>query len=286
MNFIRRFPMGSFNGNLAAGDKISLVGIPQNLVYKAILLKLTNITKAQISKILLTVGVKDIIPGLTGAQLDAINQFNGLNASAGFLMIPFYQRNAATELESRMGELDTSAPRGKHLKYDAFTLEITPDAAHVGAKIEPWAYIDVRKKPAGKDFNTTDLFRAFYLSGKPLQATGDNEFSLTFGARTNFLRQLHLQHANITAFEMLRDTVPYYSRESVAAIQFNQAEFKRVPQGGFLTLDFCENGHELDAMRVLNPDGTLASMKWNAITSAPDLTVQSIADVYTTYDTY
>lgn len=129
MNLIENAPFV----NVVAGQKATLQ-LPIGVTYNGVLLGLTNVTKAQLTRIVVRTNKKIHIDA-SGSHLDAMNTYKGGAVDAGFLLIDFTEHQAKDILSEFAGSIGTGEG------VSSLTVEVTIDGAAVNPALKSWGMV-------------------------------------------------------------------------------------------------------------------------------------------------
>lgn len=128
----RSFEKLSNPQNVVTGGGRVTMNLPLGLSYDQVVLKLTNITNAQITNIKVIAGAKTLWEIETGTRLAQLNSFYNRPESAGFLTFWFYRPELATEEERMLTTLGT-------LDIPSLTIQFDLAGAVTNPAIEAYA---------------------------------------------------------------------------------------------------------------------------------------------------
>ena len=111
----------------------------------------TSFPKSAIENIVIRAGGKTIVEGITGAQLQAMNDYEGLNDTANYLFFYFGDPTARTLRGQHMADLDLSIYRG-----DPLQIEISIGAA-TAPTLQVWAIVGPPKAQYGAQFSEAEV---------------------------------------------------------------------------------------------------------------------------------
>jgi Viral coat protein P2 N-terminal domain len=196
----------------------------------------TTFTKSMITGLQLKANSK-VIVDTDGSKMDARNLYRGISASANFLTLDFMELFAKSKLGMESGTLDTTVGM-RDLRLEVTTTGATAPTLQGVAEV------------------TTPQVSAEYQAVRPLIARvhratqtigAGGEFSLQIphldpNAGGSIFKRIAIFSANMTACRVERNGVRELDIISKAFNDFNQAEYKRVPQAGLFMLDFLMDG--------------------------------------------
>lgn len=233
----------------------------------------TVFTKALITQIRVRLNAKTVWE-VSGTQLDSINQYTGLAASATFLTIDFTEITARTAAGQKFGGVDTTAG------VETFTIEVDIAGA-TAPTLSAFAELTA-PKPA----NAADklLFRAFLLSTLPVTSAAEHTLDVNVGSNAGALiKRLFIFEsaaALLTQFEVKKDAVEIFEAVTPALNDFIAGEHARVPQTQLFVYDRIVDGSQSKSLTTLRANGQRAAFQFKFTSGAAGtFTVQ--ADIYT-----
>ncbi|MFK5948521.1 MAG: major capsid protein P2 [Methylococcales bacterium] len=222
--------------NVSAGSKATL-SLPVGLTYQSIKLLLTNVTLAQIKNIEVIINGKTIQTFIDGLEIDAMNKYESLAASAnGFLTLYFARPSMHSLRDQRITAIGTQ-------DVATFSLSFDLDAAVVSPIVEAWA-TQTDPEPLG-------LIRK--IKRFPLNmGAGLNEIDNLprGGAR---IQRIHLKKADIELVTVEIDSVKVFDQTN-AVITDTQAEYGLTKQSGYTHLDWTQDGDLSQALATVYPN--------------------------------
>lgn len=236
----------------------------------------TTFTKSQVTDITLTVGGKPIIPGISGNQLQDLNDYEGFSSDANFLTIWFGDPTLEGVAAGHVGDLDLSY-------YDrvASVLEVSISNA-TAPTLQAWAMVGPPKSLMNFDFSQRDVanHRALIRSIlSPAAAVTKQSYPVSVGSQAGArIRKIALFHSNVVSVEFKKNAIAIHDDVPDSLNDYVQSEFGRAPQSGLYVLDHVVDGALGKADATVNANGNPFSTQFNLTTSAAD-TVTAIADV-------
>lgn len=199
-----------------------------------IVLKLggTSLTKAMITMVQLKANGKVFFEG-SGTQIDKLNAYRGIAASAAYLPIDFTELRGRDKLDQMIGAFDTSkgiANLSAEVTIAGATAP-TLEAYLVESGAQNDAYSALMTKVLRYPFNTS-------VGGKlPIM--------LPFGQQGAVMKRLHFDCVTSSVSDLTIKQDGLVIHESVAALNsFLQGEMGRVPQASWYTADFIVDGNQ------------------------------------------
>ncbi len=236
----------------------------------------TTFNRSHITRVQVSMDGKDILNNVTAAQIQDLNDYDGLAEDASLLVVYFGDPTARTIRGQRLGMLDLSV-------YQA-ALEIQVDIAGATAPtLQCWAVTSVPKMQMGLDFNQAEAATLRALIRTQLQFAGavtkkseNVHIGSQAGAR---LRRLANFHSNLTAMEIRKNGQVRRDNLPVSLDQLLQVDSARVPQAGLYVMDFIEDGNQGEAEPTTDGSGRAWPFQINYTTSGAD-TISVYADVH------
>jgi hypothetical protein len=190
----------------------------------------TSFTKSMITAIQLKANGK-IIYDSTGPRLDTRNQYRGITANAGFLTIDFAEIRAKTELGQNLGCMDTTQGLS-NLK-----LEVTVSGA-TAPTLQAFAEVNAPQVDPAQA-GTRGLISKVHSTTLTIGASGTFSIPVPHLAPADggsVLKRIAFFSANMTALVIKKNGIVI--EDSVKALNdFNQAEYRKVPQAGLYMYD-------------------------------------------------
>ena len=247
-----------FTNVVAAG--VASVSLPVGMSYNRIILALggTAFTKAMITDIKVRVNGKVVIQQ-TGARLDLINQYRGLNAAAGFLTIDFTEPRAKVMQEQYIGNINTA--KG----VSSVTLEITIAGA-TAPTLDSYSELG---PPAALGVIAKQILFTNSFAG-----AGKFPFKLIDVAnRGALIKRVHFAHGgNMTLLEVKKNGIVIFDNIPTAVNTFYQAEFQKTAQVNLYTYDPCLDNHYTNAIRTAD----MLSLEFNPTFGLADTVVATV----------
>lgn len=236
----------------------------------------TTFTRAHISAVTLTVGGKPVFPGITGAQMESLNVYQGFATDASYLVLWFGDPTLEGVASGHVGDLDLSY-------YDRVSsvLEVEIGAA-TAPTLQAYALIGPPKAAMGFGFSERDIatHRALIRSVlSPAAAVTKQAYPVSVGSQAGArIQRLAFFHANLTSVEYKKNSISLHDDVSVALNDYVQSAFARSPQSGLYVLDHVVDGALGKADATVNNNGQPFPAQINLTTSAAD-TITAYADV-------
>ena len=238
----------------------------------------TSFTRAHIDAITLTIGGKAIIPGISGADMQDINDYEGLSNDAGFLMLWFGDPTLEGMRGEHVGDLDLD-----YYDQASAVLEVSIAGA-TAPTLAAYAILAPAKSRMGFQYSDLEVatVRSFVRTiVTPAAAVTKQSYPISLGSQAGArVRKIAMFNANLTSAEFKKNGVPIHDDIPNAVNSFVQEEFARVPQSGLYMLDHVVDGHLPKADSTVDSTGRAFPMQVNITTSAAD-TLRVYADIHT-----
>lgn len=203
----------------------------------------TSLTKAMLTSIQLKANGK-IIYDTTGSRVDTRMQYRGITANAGFLVLDFSEIRSKTELGQSLGSIDTT--RG----ITSLKLEINIAGA-TAPTLQAYAEVDRPQVDAAQS-STRDLIARVHPSTQTIGGSGQfslavPHFSVADGG--SIFKRITIFSANMTGLLIKKNGVVV--EENIKALNdFQQTEYKKVPQAGVYMMDFIVDDNQSQALNT------------------------------------
>lgn len=189
-------------------------------------------TKSMITGLQLKANSK-VIVDTDGAKMDLRNQYRGISANASFLTLDFMELFAKSKLGMEAGTLDTTVGI-RDLRLEVQIAGATNPTLQGVAEV-------TTPQIAGEYQAVRPLISRIHRMTQTIGAAG--EFALQVphldpNAGGSIFKRIAIYSANMTAARVERNGVRELDIYSKAFNDFNQAEYKKVPQAGLFMLDF------------------------------------------------
>lgn len=239
----------------------------------------TTFNNSHISNIRVRLDGKDLVNGITGAQLVDLNEYDGLVDVTNYTMLFFGDPTARTIRGQHLGDVDLSVYR-KPLE-----IEVTIGAA-TAPTLQCYAITSVPKLAMGVGFNEFEAasLRALIRTViQPAAAVSRKAYGISLGSMPGArIRRLAFFHANLTSVELKKQSL--LKRDDVSAALNNAVaqQYARTPQSGLYVLDAVVDGNQGEAEQTVNAEGRPWNIEVALTTNASD-TITAFADVHTTH---
>lgn len=239
----------------------------------------TAFTNAHLSNLRVRLDGKDVVNGITGAQLVDANEYEGLVDVTNYTVLPFGDLAARTIRGQHLGDIDCSIYR-KPLEIEVGIGAATAPTLDVFALCGP----PKLAMGIGYDANEAAQLRALIRTViQPAAAITRKSYGLSLGSGAGArLRRAYLYHTNLTSVEFLKNSQRKWDDVPAALNSAIAQQFARTPQAGLYVLDRIMDGNQGEAETTVKADGTPWSLELNVTTSGAD-TITAFADVYTTH---
>lgn len=236
----------------------------------------TTFTKAQLSSIRVRLDGKDILPGISGTQLQELNDYDGLPDDAGYLYWFFGDPTAQTIRGQHLGDLDLSIYRKP--------LEVQVQIAGATAPtLQCHALTSIPKMAMGIGFGEAEAVHTRALVRTVIQPAGAvsrKSFGISYGSAPGArLRRIAFFHSNITSVEYKKSSMTKVDDISAALNNSVVSQYARIPQAGLFMLDRVFDGNQGEAETTVDPSGRPWNQQISLTTSGGD-TITTYADIH------
>lgn len=236
-------------------------------------------TNAHISNLRVRLDGKDLVNGISGAQLVDTNEYDGLVDVTNYTCFMFGDPTARTIRGQHLGDLDLSVYR-KPLEIEV----------QIGAATTPtlqvYAITGVPKLAMGIGFDALEAatFRALLRTViQPAAAVSRASYGITLGSTPGArIRRVNFFHTNLTKVELQKQSIRKWDDVSAALNAAVAQQFARTPQSGLYVLDRILDGNQGGAETTVMQDGRPWNLQLALTTTAAD-TITAFADVLTTH---
>jgi coat protein len=237
-----------------------------------------SFTNAHLSNIRVRCDNKDIVNGLTGAQLVDLNEYDGLTDVTNYTFLFFGDPAARTIRGEHLGDIDFSIYRRP------LELEVTIGAATTPT-LQMYAITGVPKLQMGIGYDAAEAaqMRALLRTViQPSAAVSRKAYGISIGSSPGArVRRFAFFHTNLTSVAFRKQSVDKWDDIPTALNTAVEAQYARTAQSGLYMLDRIVDGNQGEAESTVKQDGT----PWNfelLLTSSGGDTITTFADVHTT----
>lgn len=236
----------------------------------------TTFTRAHITSLNIKVDGKDLLPAISGANLQKQNDYNGLDDDAEYLWYFFGDPTAQTIKGQHIGDLDLSVYRKP--------LEIRVNiGAATAPTLEAIALCGVPKMQLGVGFDELDAVQIGCMTRSVIQpsaAVSRKSYSVSLGsAAGSLIRRINYHHTNIVSIEHKKQGLIKTDDLTVGELASIAKNYGRVPQSGLVVLDKVVDGNQGEAESTINSDsGRPWTQEINLTTSGGD-TITAYAEL-------
>ncbi len=244
----------------------------------AILLELggTTYDRSHITNLRVRLGGKDVVNGITAAQMQSLNDYDVLGSETAYVAIWFGDPTARTIRGQHLGDLDLSVYR------QPLEIEVTNSGA-TAPTLQAYALHSVPKLQMGIGYNDADAaqHRALIRTViQPAAAVTMKSYELSLGGSPGArLRRASFFHSNLTQVRYKKGGFTKYDEISIALNSYIQENYARVAQSGLYVLDRVVDGNQGEAETTVNAQGQPWNQEIALTTSAAD-TITAFADVH------
>lgn len=205
----------------------------------------TTFTKSMITGIQLKANGK-IIYDTTGPRLDSRNQYRGITANANFLVLDFAEIRAKTELGQNLGCIDTTQG------ISSLKLEVTISGA-TAPTLTGFAEVNAPQiDPA--QAATRNLIAKVHSSTLTIGAAGTFSIPVPHLAPSDggsIFKRIAIFSSNLTGLVIKKSGIVI--EDSTKALNdFNQGEYRKVPQAGLYIEDFIIDDVQSQVLNTRN----------------------------------
>lgn len=240
----------------------------------------TAFDKSHIDNIRVRVDGKDIVNGITGAQLTDLNEYEGLTDVTNYFYLPFGDPTAKTFKGQHLGDIDFSLYR-KPIEIEITIGAATAPTLAVYADVSP-----ISKLAMGVGYTSVEAasFRALIRSIlSPTAAVSRQTYGVSIGsAAGGRIRRLALFHSNLASVELKKGSFTKWDDIAIAANNAVAQQFARVPQTGLYVLDRIVDQNQGESEPTVRDDGRPWNLQLALTTSAAD-TITAFADMFITH---
>jgi len=261
--------------NQVTSAKTSQLKIPKyDLTLKALELRLTNITKAQINEVRLKLGTSPR-SALSGIQLQTYNDYLGLASDPLHLTWNFSERDGKDIISEEIGGWDlTKLDDDLYLEVDLASGLSSP-----GMYAMAWF-----TPPQGADASKGQLVQKFVRVAFNASAIGNTRNQMPFDPKGAIVKRALVTYTgtdwtpsadgNTNKFEVKKNGGVVWEPVCSDARYF-QTRYRKVPQSKALIADFMLDNNLSGALRTADAK----SIEWNLFQTAADTGVVTIFDL-------
>lgn len=242
-------PLLPFQNVVATGKATVNMSNLLGYTVEYILLELggTALTKAMITDIDIKANAKTITKS-DGSKHDDINEYRGETASAAYLVIPYDESRARTELRNgsvidgeKIGCIDTT------YGIQSLTGEITITGATAPTLV---GYAEVSAAPASDPRFRGLIAKTFNFTVSPA-AAGTFGFDVAYGRQQGtIVKRIFLFGSTVTGYEVKKNGITIQKVTSSALNTFQQLREGRIAQANVQVIDFIKDGNQSAALNA------------------------------------
>lgn len=240
----------------------------------------TDYTRDHLDNIKVRAGQKDLLEGITGAQLQDLNDYNGLNEDASYVAHFFGDPTARTIRGQHLGDLDLDIYGNDPLQIEVKNAGI----ATTVPTLKVYALVSVPKLAMGIGYNDAEAatVRAMIRTvNQPAAAINRKAVEIGLGSSAGAkIRALHFFHSALESVEFRKASDVKHDNISIPLNSYVQGAFARTSQAGLYTLDRIMDGNQGEAETTLQRNGRPWPFQVMLTTSGAD-TITTFADVHT-----
>jgi Viral coat protein P2 N-terminal domain len=269
-------PALSFNGVASSGACTPTISLPIGLVYDECVLVYSGVTLAQITNIKVKYN-GHLLMDVSATDLDAMNQYDGRAAAAGYLSIPFTRyalKSQAEEEETAIVTGDLSKSNGKIISQ--LTIDLTISSGASGTVLSLMPYVNVLAD--SQKGNGTGFLK--YMVNTVKSFSGAGTFDISDMVRGNpdsmMLNRVMFvfDHSvgNISNVDMKVNNVTVFSRSDTvnAHIQNDGVRVAAASNRNLYAVDTSENGYGAEVVNLTTVNDIRFSL---TVTAAMSVTV-------------
>lgn len=234
--------------------------------------------RSHITNLKIRAGQKDLIEGITAAELQELNDYDGLNSNAKYFVHMFGDPTARTIRGQHLGDLDMDV-----YGDDPLQIEVNNDGA-TSPELKVYALVDVPKREMGIGFDEVEAatVRAMLRTVvQPSSAINRKAVEIGLGSQAGArVRKLCMFHSNLTSVEFRKASDVKHDNIDIDLNSYFQGIYARQPQAGLYILDRIADGNQGGAETTLQDNGRPWPFQVMLTTSAGD-TITAFADVHT-----
>ena len=207
------------------------------------------LTKAMLTDIDIKANAKTIFKD-AGSRVDDQNEYRGETADAAYLVIPFDESRARTELRGgavidgeKVGAIDTT------FGIASLTGEVTITGATTPTLK---AYAEVSAAPISDERFRALLAKQTNFTVSPA-AAGTFLFDVPQArAKGSILTRVFLHGSTVTGYEVKKNGITIQKAATAALNTYHQKREGRVPQANVQAIDFIKDGNQSSALNAAN----------------------------------
>lgn len=238
----------------------------------------TTYDRSHITQLKVRAGQKDLIEGITAAELQELNGYDGLPSNASYFVHMFGDPTARTIRGQHLGDLDMDL-----YGDDPLQIEVKNSGA-TAPELTVYALVDVPKQAMGIGFSNVEAatVRALLRTVvQPASAINRKAVEIGLGSQAGArVRKLAMFHANLTSVEFRKASDVKHDNIPIALNDYFQTIYARQPVAGLYILDRIADGNQGGAETTLQDNGRPWPFQVMLTTSAGD-TITTFADVHT-----
>ncbi len=237
----------------------------------------TSFNKSHINSVRVRVDGKDVVNGISGAQLTDLNEYEGLIDVTNYLVLPFGDPTAKTMKGQHLGDIDFSI-------YQV-PIEIEVE---IGAATAPTLQVYALTLPSSKlslgvgySEREAASFRALVRTIiTPTAAVDRQTFSVGIGSGAGArIRRIAFFHTNLTSVEFKKSGFIKHDDVSNALNDAIAQQFARAPQSGLYVLDRIVDQNQGASEATVDANGQPWNLQLALSTSAGD-TITTFSDLF------
>lgn len=278
---MRQLRLNQFPSVAANAESVLVTDQMLDQSVHAIGLKLggTSFTKAHITSVNIRVDGKDILPAISGTQLQKQNDYAGLDSTAEYLWFYLGDPTAQTIKGQHLGDLDLSIYRKP--------VEIRVNIGGATAPtLEAIAQTSVPKLSMGIGYTELEAAQIGALTRtiiQPSAAVARKAYALGLGSSAGArIRRINFHHTNLSKVEFRKNGLTKIDDYTAAEIESVVKNYGRVPQSGMYALDFIYDGNQGEAETTVNGEGRPWNIETMLTTSGGD-TITAFTEIHASW---
>lgn len=238
----------------------------------------TTFPHTDITSVRVRLNGKDLVNLLTGTQLHAMTDYEGMSNVTNYDFIFFGDPAARTIRGQHLGDVDCS------IYNYPMTIEVDVGGA-TAPTLQAYALVGVPKLQMGIGYSKVEaaILRALPRTViQPAAAVTRNAYGISIGSSPGArIRRIFFFNSALTSVDLQKQSLIKWQDVSSALNSAVQQQFVRTPQSGLYVLDRVVDGNQGESETTVSPSG----QQWNiqvALTTSGADTITAWADIFTT----
>ena len=239
----------------------------------------TYVLATHITGVTIKAGGKRLIPGISGARLQDLYEYEGIINDTGYFSVQFGDATARTMNGKHMGNFDHTVYPGN------MTIEIDNSGA-TSPTLEAWAMLMPPKLGMGIGYtqNEAELHRALVETTiQTSAAVTDKAFDIGLGSEAGALvkKLVFFHEGDLSSVSIKKAGFDIYEGIPNALAAYLQDDvYTRLPQSNVVVFDAIVDGDYSEVKTTIKPDGTPYNYQVK-LTIAGAETIVTYADILT-----